>query len=200
MSGSQYFEPSPGVASDPHTVRVLLPDIEFDLRTDRGVFSHGALDTGTRLLLLAGAMPVDEPRDLLDLGCGAGAIALALARRAPSATIWAVDVNERALELCRYNTEHDGLVNVRVCRPDEVPASVTFRGIWSNPPIRIGKPALHDLLLTWLSRMSSDGEAHLVVQKHLGSDSLARWLTEQGWHVTRRIGRAGFRLLDVRRP
>lgn len=197
MSGSQYFEPSPGVASDPRTLRVLLPDTEFELRTDRGVFSHGSLDTGTRLLLLAGAMPLPGPGDLLDLGCGAGPIAMALARRAPEATVWAIDVNERALDLCRHNAERNGLANVQACRPDEVPPETRFRGIWSNPPIRISKPVLHELLLTWLDRLEPGGEAHLVVQKHLGADSLARWLGEQGWTVVRRASRAGFRLLDL---
>lgn len=199
MSGSHYFEQTPEVASEPRTVRVLLPDTEYELVTDRGVFSHGAIDTGTRLLLLAGAVPENRPGNLLDLGCGAGAIALALARRAPSATVWAIDVNDRALDLCRQNTERNTVTNVRVCRPEEVPPALAFDGIWSNPPIRIGKQALHDLLATWLDRLVPPGEAHLVVQKHLGADSLARWLAEQGWTVSRRASRQGFRLLDVRR-
>ena len=81
--------------------------------------------------------------------------------------------------------------------PDEVPATARFATIWSNPPIRIGKPALHDLLTRWLGRLADGGTACLVVQKHLGADSLARWLGEQGWRVTRLSSRAGYRILLV---
>ena len=197
MSGSQYFERSPAVSSDPRTIRVSLPDGELQLQTDRGVFSHEALDTGTRVLLL-GAPPPPATGDLLDLGCGTGAIALTLARRSPAATVWAIDVNDRALELCRGNAARNGITNVRVCEPDDVPATIRFATIWSNPPIRIGKPALHDLLTRWLTRLADGGTACLVVQKHLGADSLGRWIGEQGWPVTRLTSRAGYRLLEAR--
>ncbi|HAQ22774.1 MAG TPA: MFS transporter, partial [Acidimicrobiaceae bacterium] len=72
-----------------------------------------------------------------------------------------------------------------------------FDGLWSNPPIRIGKVALRELLKGWLDLLRPDASAHLVVQRHLGADSLARWLTEQGWTTSRRASRKGFRLLDV---
>jgi 16S rRNA (guanine1207-N2)-methyltransferase len=95
------------------------------------------------------------------------------------------------------NAVRAGIANVRVCAPDEVPASVALDGIWSNPPIRVGKRALHDMLDLWLPRLVPNGHAWLVVQKHLGSDSLARWLGGQG-HPTARLGsRAGYRLLRV---
>ncbi len=76
--------------------------------------------------------------------------------------------------------------------------TVQFATIWSNPPIRIGKPALHDLLHTWLARLDADGSASLVVQKHLGADSLQRWLIELGYRCDRVGSKAGFRLLTVR--
>ena len=108
-------------------------------------------------------------------------------------------MNERALDLCRANAERAGVSNVRVCDPDEVPADVRFDGIWSNPPIRIGKAALHELLVRWLDLLTDEGRAHLVVQKHLGADSLASWLSDEGWTVTRLGSRQGYRLLDVER-
>lgn len=148
--------------------------------------------------MLLEAPPPAASGDLLDLGCGYGPLALALARRSPGATIWAVDVNRRARALTTANAAAAGLANVRVCAPDEVPGGVRFATIWSNPPIRIGKNALHDLLRTWLGRLAPDGAAILVVQKHLGADSLARWLDEQGHPTTRLRSRAGYRLLDVR--
>jgi 16S rRNA (guanine1207-N2)-methyltransferase len=190
-----YFDQDPAVASDRRTVPLVLPDLSVTLTTDRGVFGRDAVDPGTKLLLLEGPPPPAEG-DLLDLGCGYGPIAVALARRAPAARVWAVDVNRRALELCATNAEAAG-VEVRAATPDEVPTDVRFAGIWSNPPVRIGKGALHALLVTWLERLAPDGRATLVVHRHLGADSLARWLAEQGWPATRIGSRMGYRLLEV---
>jgi 16S rRNA (guanine1207-N2)-methyltransferase len=194
---SQYFDEDPTAASDPREVVWSLPDGPLTLVTDHGVFGYGQVDTGTKLLLLS-APPPPPLGDLLDLGCGTGAIALTMARRAPDTTVWAVDVNRRARELCAANAVRNGIVNVRVAAPDEVPDDRRFAAIWSNPPIRIGKPALHALLLRWLDRMTPDGVAHLVVQKHLGADSLQRWLTEHGHPAERVAIGAGFRVLRVR--
>lgn len=193
-----YFTAHPSAASRPGEVRLVLPDLQLRLVTDAGVFAGAAVDPGTKLLLLDGPRP--DPAGagpLLDLGCGYGPIAITLATRAPASTVWAIDVNERARSLCAANAETAGLANVVVAAPDDVPDDVAFGGIWSNPPIRIGKPALHDLLGRWLARLTPDGRAALVVAKHLGSDSLAAWLTRQGWPATRLSSRAGYRLLDV---
>lgn len=175
---------------------VVLPDVAFTMLTDRGVFSHGHVDSGTSLLLRE-APPPPATGDLLDLGCGAGPIALTLAKRSPDATVWAIDSNERARELTRSNAERNALANVRVSAPDDVPDEVRFAAIWSNPPIRVGKPALHDLLQRWLGRLEVRGEAVLVVQKHLGADSLQRWLTDEGYPSERLASKAGFRLLRM---
>jgi 16S rRNA (guanine1207-N2)-methyltransferase len=194
---SHYFDEVPGAASAESVVTVELPDTSFDLRTDRGVFSHGRLDPGTAMLLRRVPAPPGRG-DLLDLGCGAGPIALTMARRAPAATVWAVDVNERARALCAANAAENGIGNVVVQAPDEVPADIRFEAIWSNPPIRIGKAALHELLASWLGRLTDGGRAVLVVQRNLGSDSLQRWLIEQGWPTTRLASARGYRLLDIR--
>lgn len=195
---AQYFEPEPTVPSDTTTFEVVLPDLAFSLTTDRGVFSHGRLDTGTGLLLREAPAPPSRG-NLLDLGAGAGAIALTLALRAPAATVWAVDVNARARELVALNAARAGIDNVVVADPDDVPADVTFDAVWSNPPIRIGKAALHALLTRWLSRLTPRGEAVLVVQKHLGADSLHAWLRTEGYAVERLVSRQAFRLLRVAR-
>jgi 16S rRNA (guanine1207-N2)-methyltransferase len=192
-----YFSPSPGTPSRPATLRLDLPDVTLALQADRGVFSGGRVDPGTKVLLLEAPAP-PAAGDLLDLGCGYGPIALTLAARAPGATVWAVDVNERALALTRANAEAAGLANVRVAAPDDVPPEVRFAAIWSNPPVRVGKPVLHDLLDRWLGRLAHDGRALLVVQKHLGADSLHRWLEQRGWTVDRRASRMAYRVLDVR--
>jgi len=187
-----YFSASPQVPHRPGQVRVILPDLYLELETDAGVFSPGRLDPGTRLLLEQAPRP-PVTGDLLDLGCGYGPVACVLAARSPAATIWAVDVNERALALCERNAARAGLANVRCVTPGAIPGQVS--AIWSNPPIRIGKPALHALLADWLGRL--DGLAHLVVGRNLGSDSLAAWLTAQGWPATRMAARSGYRLLQI---
>ena len=195
---SQYFEEDPVVASARRTVRLALPDVTLDLVTDSGVFSKDDVDPGTKLLLLEGPPP-PTTGDLLDLGCGYGAVALTLAARSPDATVWAVDVNKRAVDLAAENARTAGFDNVRAVTPEEVPADVRFAAIWSNPPIRVGKQALHDLLLEWLPRLDAGGEALLVVHKNLGSDSLAEWLTQHGWAVDRLSSRMGYRILSVMR-
>jgi len=178
-----YFSPQPGARHRPGKVRVMLPGVYLELATDAGVFSPGRLDPGTRLLL--------------DLGCGYGPIACVLAKRSPGATVWAVDVNERALELCARNAAAAGLPNVRCVTPDDPAVPARLAGIWSNPPVRIGKAALQELLSGWLGRLAPGGQAYLVAGRNLGADSLHRWLAEQGWLVTRRVARSGYRLLQV---
>jgi 16S rRNA (guanine1207-N2)-methyltransferase len=192
--GAHYFDEEPTTESSPRDVELVLPDIRLTLATDRGVFGYDRIDSGTKLLLLKSPSPAPSG-DLLDIGCGTGAIALTMASRSPGATVWAVDVNERARSLCATNAERHGLTNVRVAAPDEVPDEVRFATIWSNPAIRIGKPALHAMLLRWLSRLAPDGEAVLVVHKHLGSDSLQTWLAAQGYPTTRLASSAGYRIL-----
>ena len=195
-----YFSSRPGGPSAPRRVELVLPEGRLvRLTTDRGVFSGDKVDDGTRVLLA-------EPADLAgvevlaDVGCGYGPIAVALALRAPDAQVWAVDVNERARELCRANAEANGVGDrVRVAAPEDVPADLVVDQVWSNPPIRVGKAALHDLLATWLGRLRpATGTASLVVQKHLGADSLARWLGDQGWPTERLTSRGGYRVLRVR--
>ncbi len=160
------------------------------------MFSGARLDRGTRILLEHAPMP---PRrgPLLDLGCGYGPIALTLATRRKRLPVWAVDVNDRALGLTRANAATAGLGNVTVGRPEEVPDGVEFAGIYSNPPIRSGKVALHGLMQTWLPRLAPAGRAYLVVHKHLGSDSFADWLVASGWPTTRLVSVQGYRVLEV---
>jgi 16S rRNA (guanine1207-N2)-methyltransferase len=194
-----YFTQQPGAAHRPGAVHVVLPDLHLRLDTDSGMFSPGRLDAGTRVLLTAAPAP-PAAGDVLDLGCGYGPIALAMAARSPDATVWALDVNRRALELCQHNAERAGLRNVRAVTPDEIPGTVEFAAIWSNPPIRVGKAALHDLLTRWLARLAPAGSAYLVAQRHLGADSLQRWLAGEGFAVSRITSRAGYRVMRINDP
>ncbi|SDH22055.1 class I SAM-dependent methyltransferase [Agrococcus jejuensis] len=192
-----YFSAASGDAPT-REVRATLAGHERSLLTAPGVFSGDGLDVGTSVLLDETPEP---PRtgDLLDLGTGWGPVALSLALRAPEARVWAVDVNPRAVDLVRRNAERVSVANVTAALPGEMP-DVRFQGIWSNPPIRIGKQQLHALLLEWLPRLVVGGEAWLVVQKHLGSDSLLRWLDEQdGLAAERWTSKKTFRILRVER-
>jgi 16S rRNA (guanine1207-N2)-methyltransferase len=192
-----YFDGDPAAASHPATVRLELPERSFTLTTDRGVFSADRVDAGTKQLLLDAPAP-PALGTFVDLGCGYGPIACALASRAPGATVWALDVNRRALDLCRANAAAHDLGNITVAHVDDAPTDLLVDLLWSNPPIRIGKPALHALLATWLGRLAPQGVAVLVVQKHLGADSLQTWLQAEGWIATRIGSRGGYRLLEVR--
>jgi 16S rRNA (guanine1207-N2)-methyltransferase len=198
VPAGHYFEADPAAASRRHRVELVLPDATVSLAVDRGVFSSSRIDPGTLALLRAVPTPTGGGR-LVDLGCGYGPIACTLARRDPTAEVWAVDVNRRALALAVDNATELGLGNVHTAEPDDVPAGLVFDQLWSNPPIRIGKPALHELLESWLPRLRPDGQAALVVHRHLGGDSLAAWLETWGWAVRRVGSKQGYRLLDVRR-
>jgi 16S rRNA (guanine1207-N2)-methyltransferase len=191
-----YFDPAPEVESKRRTLHLHAGDLAIDLQADRGVFGSRAIDLGTLTLLKEAPVPPLEG-DLLDLGSGYGPIAIALARRAPDAKVWAVDVNERALELTRVNAAAAKTPNVVACLPDEVPTDVRFAAIYSNPPVRVGKAPLHDLLLRWLPSLAPGASAYLVVQRNLGADSLAAWLSAQGYAVERLKSKKGYRVLEV---
>lgn len=192
----QYFEADPTVHSQPQRIAVTLAGRRIDLVTDRGVFAQGGMDRGTALLLET-APPPPPQGEILDVGCGYGPIAISMAILAPDARVWAIDINARARDLCQQNAEHLRLHNLVVRHPDDVPADLAFTAIASNPPIRVGKVVLHDLLARWLDRLMASGHAHLVVHRHLGADSLARWLEDRGNHVTRLRSRNGYRVLEV---
>ncbi|HET7419263.1 MAG TPA: methyltransferase [Candidatus Dormibacteraeota bacterium] len=194
---THYFEARPEVASSPRTLRLQLGDLQLDLYADRGVFGARAVDPGTMVLLKEAPAPPGRG-DILDLGAGYGPIALAVARRAPQARVWAVDVNQRALDLVRRNAERNSCANVTAVEPDQMPSEVRFAAMYSNPPVRVGKHALHDLLLRWLPRLEPGGRAYLVVQRNLGADSLAAWLSGQGFEVDRLKSKKGYRVLEVR--
>ncbi len=200
MAQEHYFSAQPSGDFVAKPLTVALAGREVQLQTAGGVFSPNALDTGTQVLL--GHVPPPPPGgDLLDLGCGWGPIALTLAIESPHATVWAVDVNERALELTRRNAETLGLDNVRAVRPHDVPDDVRFMCIWSNPPIRIGKNELHGLLDAWLPRLREGADGWLVVARNLGADSLQRWIDaryRESLAVSRHATHKGFRVLRVR--
>jgi 16S rRNA G1207 methylase RsmC len=201
MASEHYFSPMPGSELKLRTIRAKLAGQEYDLATSNGVFSPERIDTGTQVLLAS--VPAPPPGgNLLDLGCGWGPVALTLALESPHATVWAIDVNERALDLVRTNAQSLSLTNVKAVKPDEVPEDTTFTTLWSNPPIRVGKDELHGMLERWLPRLDSGSDGWLVVQRNLGSDSLHRWLQASfpdDFSFIRAATSKGYRVLRARR-
>ncbi|MCG7424679.1 class I SAM-dependent methyltransferase [Kocuria rhizophila] len=195
-----YFVSDPSLPEKRRRIGVELRGRPVDVVTAAGVFSPGDLDKGTAALLRT--VPDPQGTDLLDIGCGWGPITIALAQVAPEARVTAVDVNQRSLQLTAENARSLGLTGVETALPQDVPEGRTFDTIWSNPPIRVGKDALHEILTTWLPRLNPGGTAWLVVQKNLGGDSLQRWLAQTltaDFRVERAATDKGFRIIAVHR-
>ena len=201
MSEDHYFSQEPSSPLKPKSIQIPVAGVLEQVTTASGTFSPQQLDFGTEVLIEQMAL-APEDGNLLDLGCGWGPIALNLAKMRPSSKVWAVDVNTRSLELTESNARSLSLTNITTALPEQVPAEMSFSGIWSNPPIRIGKKQLHELLLMWLPRLDPGGEAYLVVQKNLGSDSLQNWLTQElstGFEVSRYTSIKTYRVIKVRK-
>jgi len=195
-----YFTADPSVPFKRMPVEARVWGRVLSLVSGSGVFAQGRLDVGTAVLFRETEPPGLSPGSrVLDLGCGYGVIGLAVARSVPGVEVTAVDVNERAVLLANENAAALGVADrYRAVTPDGVPADATFDEIWSNPPIRIGKEALHELLLTWLPRLAPDGRAVMVVGRNLGADSLQSWLTDRGFPTVRLASAKGFRVLETR--
>lgn len=197
MAQPHYFSPDPGASQQERTFEAALQGRAYSVTTTGSVFSAQRLDPGTAVLLREVPAP---PQDgvVVDVGCGWGPVTLALAAAAPGAEVLAVDVSERARALTRRNVESAGFTNVTVTDPEGAAQFLAGRevsAIWSNPPVRVGKAALHDLLREWVPRLAPGAEGFFVVSKNLGADSLQRWMVDQGWPTRRLSSTKGFRIL-----
>jgi 16S rRNA (guanine1207-N2)-methyltransferase len=199
MGADHYFTTEPSGDARRREVTFIAAGHVYRLTSASGVFSGDRLDPGTAILLRKAPLPGARGGTFLDLGCGYGPIACVLADRSPAVTVYAVDVNQRALELVRANAAATGVgARVIAATADEVPSDIEFDEIWSNPPIRVGKQELHELLLRWLPRLTRNGTAWLVVARNLGADSLQAWLQSEGWVAERFASQQGYRILRVR--
>lgn len=202
--GEQYFSANPNSLDLRRTLHVDLRGHEVSVQVSNGVFSSSKLDLGTAVLLKHAPQPPENGR-FFDIGCGWGAISLALGFESTNAQIYAVDVNERALELTDINAKNAGLNNIHTYLVEDALKEDELKDIdliWSNPPIRVGKDVLHNILLTWLPRLKVGGAAYLVVQKNLGSDSLIPWLSEnlgEDFSVEKYASSKGYRIIEVLR-
>ncbi len=178
VSNEHYFSKAPAGERKLKEVSFSVGGREITARASTGTFSSSGLDKGTKVLLSQSNL-FPKSGNVLDLGCGWGPIALAIATICPDSKVWAIDVNARSVELTQQNAENLGLKNVESLLADALPADLKFKEIWSNPPIRIGKAELHELLRKYLGRLLPGGRSMLVVQKQLGAESLMKWLSEE---------------------
>jgi 16S rRNA G1207 methylase RsmC len=193
-----YFTADPSVPFERFPLTAEVWGSSYDLVSGSGVFARGRVDIGTSVLFKETEPPaLPDGARVLDVGCGYGVIGLVLASLLPAVEVVGIDVNERAILLANENAQRLGLTNYRAVVPSK--AQGEWDEIWSNPPIRIGKDALHELLLTWLPRLTSEGRAVMVVGKNLGADSLQRWLADQGFPTERTGSAKGFRVLETTR-
>lgn len=204
MAEQHYFSSDPTGDFKPKPVTVELAGKQVSVVTASGIFSPAGVDKGTRILL--DEVPEPHGKNLLDIGTGWGPITLSLAMLSPESEVYGVEVNHRSAELTRMNAKKLGLTNITVTAPEELDPEIRFDTIWSNPPIRVGKDVLHEILQTWLPRLADGGEAYLVVQKNLGSDSLQKWIEKDlessrpgEFSVSRYATSKGFRILLVKR-
>ncbi len=199
MSHEHYFSADPSAPAKLTEVEIEVGGQVLKLSASSGTFSSERLDPGTRVLLgLWELFPTDGI--VLDLGCGWGPIGLSIAKLQPATEVIGVDVNQRSVELANANAKRNGLANFSACLDKDLDANLEIDHIWSNPPIRIGKENLHDLLRNYLSRLKPTGDAYLVVQKQLGAESLQRWIAQQ-WperEVTKVENSKGFRVIRIR--
>lgn len=213
ISGEQYFSAEPSSIDERRTLHVTLRDNDVTVQVSNGVFSASRLDLGTSVLLKH-APELPKSGKFLDIGCGWGPISLAFGLESPEAEVFAIDVNERALELTELNAKNAGLKHIHTSLVDDALKEENnskenntlefnnFDIIWSNPPIRVGKEILHNILLTWIPRLKVGGTAYLVVQKNLGSDSLITWLAEnlgESYSVEKYASSKGYRVIEVKR-
>jgi 16S rRNA (guanine1207-N2)-methyltransferase len=198
MAEDHYFSANPETAKRQYPVKFEALGETFEVSAASGTFSSSRLDPGTQFLLSKLELR-PQGGEALDIGCGWGPIALSLAKFSPEARVWALDVNTRSLEATSLNAQKLGLENLRAVTAEQIPENTKFDAIWSNPPIRIGKQALHSLLSAWLPRLAPGGRALLVVHKHLGADSLERWLAETftQFQVSRLDSSKGYRIISV---
>ncbi|GIN14551.1 methyltransferase [Shouchella clausii] len=176
-----YYTNQPSSPRDEKTWTFTLRGESFSFTTDRGVFSKGEVDFGSRLLIETFAFP-ELDGDILDVGCGYGPIGLALAKADPSRRVVMVDVNERACQLAEKNAKENGVKNADVRFNERGLAGfeqvARYAAVVTNPPIRAGKNVVYDIYEQAYERLIPEGELWVVIQKKQGAPSTKQKLAE----------------------
>lgn len=166
--------------------------------TDRGVFSRSRVDPGTRLL--AEAFEPGGGGTVLDAGCAYGALGIAVAARFPQLRVVMVDLNERAVELCRMNIRRNGVTNARCLVGDGLGAVApgSLAAVLTNPPVRAGRALLYRWFEEARLRLVPGGSLWVVMRTRQGAQSLMRWLEGRYAAVNVVARGGGYRVLRAR--
>ncbi len=194
----QYYTADPTSESNPVPCAFPYRGHGLNFMTDAGVFSKGELDAGSRLLL--DALPALNG-DVLDIGCGWGAIGVAVAKANKNANVTMVDVNRRALDLCRQNCERNH-VAAEVIESDGMAEVLgrQFDAIVTNPPIRAGKQVIYKMFADAAVSLKVEGALYLVIRKQQGAESCMKYLKTL-FNVVEKLDKsAGFWVLKANEP
>ena len=194
----QYYTADPTSESNPVPCAFPYRGHGLNFMTDAGVFSKGELDVGSRLLL--DALPAFTG-DVLDIGCGWGAIGVAIAKANKNAKVTMVDVNRRALDLCRQNCQRNG-VTAEVIESDGMAEVMgrKFDAIVTNPPIRAGKQVIYKMFADAAQSLNLDGALYLVIRKQQGAESCVKYLKTLYGAVEKLDKSGGFWVLKAYDP
>lgn len=194
----QYYTADPTSESRPVPCAFPYRGHGMNFMTDAGVFSKGELDQGTRLLL--DALPALSG-DVLDLGCGWGAIGVSIARANPECRVVMADVNRRALQLSRDNLERNKTA-AEVIESDGMAAVLdrTFDAVITNPPIRAGKQVIYKMFADAAAHLNQGGALYLVIRKQQGAESCVKYLKTLFGQVEKLDKSGGFWVLKASEP
>lgn len=173
---AHYFINDENIKSNEKIHEVVINNHEFKFISDNGVFSKRGLDFGTRTLLET--LPLENINgDVLDFGCGYGPIGIYVSRLTNS-NVDMLDINKRSVELSKRNAELNK-VNVNIFESD-IYSNVDkkYDYIISNPPIRVGKKILYEILFKAKEYLKENGELWIVINKDQGAKSTAKDLEE----------------------
>lgn len=182
-----YYSAKPTSESNRETWNTKINGKDFTYTTDAGVFSKNAIDQGSEVLMVTGAEQTYPEGNILDLGCGYGPVGVYLGQAFPDRTIEMVDINERALELSKVNTEQNGVKNVEIYQSNiyENVENKRFAAILSNPPIRAGKKVVHEILEKAYDHLVEGGQLLIVIQKKQGAPSAKKKMEDVFGNVER---------------
>ena len=194
----QYYTADPSSESRPVPCAFPYRGHGLNFMTDAGVFSKGELDQGTRLLL--DALP-ELSGDVLDLGCGWGAIGVSIAKANPACRVVMADVNRRALQLSRDNLERN-MTTAEVMESDGMAAVLdrSFDAVITNPPIRAGKQVIYKMFADSAAHLKQGGALYLVIRKQQGAESCVKYLKTLFVQVEKLDKSGGFWVLKASEP
>lgn len=174
---SHYFENDDTIKSKERTINVKIKDYQLQFLVDNGIFSKKGLDFGTRTLLET--LDLNQIKgNVLDFGCGYGPIGIYLAK-ALSIKVDMLDINKRAIALAKRNATLNK-VDVNIFESNVYSnVSKKYNFIITNPPIRVGKNILYQILFKAKDFLISNGELWLVINKNQGAKSLINDLASE---------------------